>query len=176
MKSWKLAALLLIALLSACKNESAGSTKDDQPTSDDDPGLPSYPFNFDQETPGDIQIETRNHSIPSLTDIDNWYRQTNECLEAQFAVLSIPYDEYEAPPIIIEDDLSNLCGAGSIGIYCTNFVTPFIGIQSSYTTFDYRETWRHEFIHHILYMNDFDDGMNLNHQPPEIWQCQSYDN
>lgn len=142
---------------------------------DTDPN--AYPFEFDQRTPGGIDIETRGHSIPALADIDNWYRQAQECVKAQYEALSFSgFIEYDAPPIIIEDDLTNLCGSGSAGIYCTNYTVPFVGIQAGYADFAYRETWRHEFIHHILFMNDFDHDLNLNHQPSQIWQCQSYDN
>lgn len=166
--------LCLALVLCGCKK--SGEDEDAPEPDPIDQNL--YPFNPDKETLGGIQIETNGHPIASLSDIDNWYRQTFECVAAQYFDLGYgTLDEYEAPPIVIEDDLRTLCGNGGPEIYCTGYTIPILGIQTAYAvSAATRETWRHGFLHHILYMNDFDIQMNLNHMPIEIWSCQSYDN
>lgn len=161
MKKW---IFLILLTLGGCNDDGRGDSPSEP---DDDP--PSFDFNFDQETPGGIQIESRGHDAGSLEAIDTMYESTMQCVEDQFTALSIPgFDEYDAPPIILEDDLSELCGSGGNGIYCTNYEIPFIGIRPGVSY----SVWQHEFIHHILFMNDFDNEMNLNHEPIEIWNCQ----
>lgn len=169
MKKWIFMALLLIA---GCKHDSGGNT---QPVDDDD--LSSYPFNFDQETPGGIQIETRGHTIPQLYDIDTYYSEVSQCVADGYATLSISgYEFFEGPPVIIENDLSTLCNTSpsNPGVYCVNFVIPFMGLDSSFSGPTFVREWKHEFIHHILYMNDVPTSHNWhkNHVPSEIWDCE----
>lgn len=172
MNKWTL--LLLLAFVVGCKSSSGGGASQSSDDEDEPDGPPSYPFDFDHETAGGIQIETRGHSIPSDAEIDTWYEETLQCVSSQYAALNIQgFQEYEAPPIIIEDDLSTLCGGTANGVYCANYAEPFIGVQTDAAVIAFKWVWKHEFIHHILYMNDFDEEMNLSHQPIEIWDCQS---
>jgi hypothetical protein len=182
----------VLCFLTACKEGGGSAPPPDEPPQEPPPGDPPtdlppddgandpdpvfYPFEFDQETPGGIEIETRGHSIPTHAEIDGWYALMEQCVEG--ALLSLGVTEFESvigPPIIIEDDLSNLCGTGSPnGIYCINFAIPFVGIETDHAVIARQSTWKHEFIHHILVMNDISPShsWNKDHTPFDIWGCQ----
>jgi hypothetical protein len=182
----KVCLLLLLVLLSACKKSGGGGSAYSPPDvmpPDDVPNEPKpepdpvyYPFDFDQETAGGIQIESRGHAPLDLVAIDLWYEEAQQCVADWFAVLypDKDFEFFDAPPVIIEDDLQELCAdvPGLNGIYCTDFAIPFVGLNG--VTYQFENYWKHEFIHHVLFMNEFSSQKNLNHKPDEIWSnCTS---
>jgi hypothetical protein len=163
--------LLLVVLLSACKKESGGDGIDD-PSQDP---LPEYPFNFDVVTPGGMEIQTNGLYAPDPNEADIWYEETLQCVKQAYIDLSMSgFAEYDAPPVVIVEDVEDLCALqpGYNGVFCTNYETPLIGLDRIQGA-PYENQWKHEFIHYILFMNEFDNEMNLNHQPQLIWDCQS---
>lgn len=118
-------------------------------------------FIYDVETPGGIKIKANGAALPDVVSIDTWFMESQEC---------IGYATIERPTVVIADDLDDLCGNGSTGVVCTSYNPPIIGIQTTYANFAYQ--WKHEYIHYILFFNDYPDDMNRNHEPKELWNCQ----
>lgn len=187
--------LLLIPLISGCKHESGGgpgnsgsstsssnssssssgdSSSSSSSSSSGSPGIALYPFNPDHETAGGIQVELRGHSPePIELNADNWYQETQQCVADWYAILypALQFEFFDPPPVIIEPDPESICGNfdGFVnGIYCVNFALPIMVIRGG-ASYNFPNNWKHEFIHHILFMNEFDQTMSLNHQPDEIW-------
>ncbi len=156
--------------LAGCKKDSGSTGQNGQ---DDEP-LPEYPFNFDLVTPGGIQIQTNGLYAPDQASIDAWYEETLQCVKQAYIDLSMSgFSEYDGPPVVIVENLEDLCAiqSGYNGVYCTNYEIPLMGLDRIQGA-PYENQWKHEFIHHILFMNEFDAEMNLNHQPAAIWNCQ----
>jgi hypothetical protein len=131
--------------------------------------LPAYPFNFDVETPGGILIQTNGHPIPPVEDIDRWYNEVQQCLADWFPILypDKTFVFVEPPPVVIVEDTRTLCGTGATGIYCRNYLIPFVGLNNDWAQFFFK--WKHEFEHHILTANGFDEALQLSHQPTQFW-------
>jgi len=176
----KIILLIFLLILTGCQRpsgtSSSSSSNDDNTDGQDDPtNYPSYPFNFDAETPDGIMIETKQLNHPPLEDIDTWYAEVQQCVADWYAVLypSRTFDFVLSSPVVLDNNtsLSVYCGnGGTTGVYCTNYQIPFIALDAGSAQFAYQ--WKHEFIHHILYSNDFSNQMNFNHQPSQIWDCQ----
>jgi len=160
--------LALIALISGCKKEMGGNFWfDENVNNDPDPvNLPSYPFNFDAETPGGIMLELGQNNHPPFEDMDIWYAEAQQCVADWYAVLypSRSFDFVDPPPVILQNgNIDGFCGTdGMTGKYCTNYLIPFVVLETGWAQFAYK--WKHEFIHHILFMNDFSNTLNFNHQ------------
>jgi hypothetical protein len=177
MKRIELVFLVLACLLGCKENDSQSPFSDNEPAvtgrlGEDRSDLPKFNFNFDQTTPGGIQIETRGHAVPVLADIDTWYVEAQQCVEDWWTVNNSGqhFETIVPPPVVIDDDMENLCLQGATGVYCTNFEIPFAGLQTAWAQYEFQ--WKHEFMHHVLYWNDYDNDANLNHQPAELWDCQ----
>jgi hypothetical protein len=172
--------MAVILALTGCKKESGGSQNQDD--SDQDPVF--YNFQPDHTTHGGMEIDLNGYSPDPIEGspepayiegVDNWYEQTQQCVADWYAVLypSVQFEFHDPPPIVISDDPESICGDLDAffinGIYCTNFAIPIIVIRggASYQT---TLPWKHEFIHYFLDMNNFDQEMNLNHLPDEIWE------
>jgi len=177
-----LKAAILACMVAACKGGSGGSGSslnnsdpdDPPPEEPTEPKLESYPFDFDMETPGGIQIQTNNIFAPDVDQLDTWYEETQQCVADAFTTLGISgFEFFDGPPVVITEDLEDLCATetGWNAVYCANYETPFMGITQINAQF--ANNWKHEFIHHILFYNEFDEQMNLNHTPTEIWNCQN---
>ena len=161
--------------LCGCPSGSPSPPNDDGNDDPDDPSdLPAYPFNFDLETPGGIMLEVGQNNHPPVEDIDLWYEEVQQCVADWYDVLypTKDFDFVDAPPVILQNNsIDGFCGTnGMIGKYCTNYMIPFVVLVTGSAQFAFN--WKHEFIHHILYMNDFSNQLNFNHQPDEIWGCQ----
>src|SRR5690348_5095862 len=127
MKKW---IFLLLLTLAACKGGSGGGNT---PPDDDDPiELPSYPFEFDVETSGGMQIELRGHDPELLAEVDLWYSEAQQCVADWYAILypSKTFEFFDPPPVIIEDNLQTLCDAesGWNALYCTSYIVPFAAL------------------------------------------------
>lgn len=174
--------LAILVNLAGCQHESAPADEsnppappvdDPAPTHEPPPGptstLPAYPFAFDQETPGGILIQTNGHPIPALADIDRWYNEVQQCIANWYPVLypDKTFEFVEAPPVVIVEDTRTLCGTGATGMYCRNYLIPLVGLNNDWAQFYFK--WKHEFEHHILYANGFDEALQLSHQPAQFW-------
>lgn len=166
------------------------SSQDEAPelTTDGNPSLKVFEFNFDVETDDGMLIETRGHDIPASEDLDTWYAETQQCVSDWWAsnITARPFEEVMPSPVVIDNDTSIFCetanGTGATGIYCTSYAVPFIALQAEWARYDYQ--WKHEFIHHILASNDVgaNDPLNKNHQSDDdtidsdgLWACDGVD-
>jgi hypothetical protein len=186
--------LAALALLSGCPKHGSEDKSNDPPPAPAEPvDMPPddaangpepvfYQFNPDYTTPGGMDIDLNGNSpdpIEGSTDpeyiegVDVWYEEAQQCVADWYAIL-YPDQEFqfsEPPPVVIADDPESICGDfdGFInGIYCANFAIPIMVIRGG-ATYQSSGVWKHETIHHVLFMNDFDQTMNLNHKPDEIW-------
>lgn len=174
---------LLVLALAGCKHSSGsqpGNQNNPPPDDDDEPIF--YKFEPDYTTPGGIDVDLNGYSpepIEGQRDpefiegLDDWYEETQQCVADWYAALypDIDFEFSDPPPIIISDDPESICGDvdGFVnGIYCTGFAIPIMVIRGG-ATYQSPGTWKHETIHHILFMNDFDETMNFTHKPDEIW-------
>lgn len=172
MKKWA----VFLLLLAGCQHERVQpptapveNPVPTQPSEEPDSTLPAFPFAFDAETPGGILIQTNGHPIPPAEDIDRWYSEVQQCLADWFLIL---YPEktfvfVEPPPVVIVEDTRTLCGTGATGMYCPNYLIPLVGLNNDWARFFYK--WKHEFEHHILTENNFDQALQLSHQPAQFW-------
>jgi len=177
--------MLLIILIAGCKHGSQSGSGVNHDNEQDDPNNTEpvlYPFDPDYTTPGGIEVDLNGNSPEPIEGsdepefiegLDEWYAETQQCVANWYAILypSINFEFYDAPPIVISDNPESICGDfdGFVnGFYCANFAIPVMVIRSG-PTYQSAGVWKHETIHHVLYMNDFDQELSLNHQPNEIW-------
>jgi hypothetical protein len=167
----RLSAFFFILVLCACQGGGGNNSPepDGPPDEPDEPVF--YPFNPDFETLGGIEVELRGHSPEPLEEIDLWYQESQQCLADWFAVLypDKTFEFFDPPPVIIEDDLETLCAteAGFNAVYCGNYADPIMGITG--VTYQFENFWKHEFLHHGLFLNEISNSINLGHKPDEIW-------
>lgn len=99
-------------------------------------------------------------TLPDRETLDRWWNETEQCLNMTA----------EAPTVIISSNIRETCpqSTGSQGHYCEINGNWYVVIL--FDRLNWSWLWKHEFMHHILRLNDKPEFQN--HTPDWLWQCQ----